>query len=114
MTRTSAATGGRPCLSDIRENETVIRAVTDEINQPRIARDNSQDKTALVARKERVSTAINNARQTLRSMRGEHRKTLRLGGHGAGHPPNFQIDRDTRAAAVPILSVIKNTGNIAG
>ena len=37
----------------------VIRTGTDKINQPRIARDNPQDKTARITRKARVSTAIN-------------------------------------------------------
>jgi len=37
----------------------VIRTDTDEINQPQIARDNQQLKTASIARKARVSTAIN-------------------------------------------------------
>ena len=37
----------------------MTRTDTDEINQPRIARDNQQLKTAPIARKARVSTAIN-------------------------------------------------------
>ena len=40
----------------------VIRTDTDEINQPRIARDNQQPKNAPIARKARVSTAINSSR----------------------------------------------------
>jgi hypothetical protein len=38
----------------------VIRTDTDQINQPRIARDNQQQKNAPIARKARDSTAINN------------------------------------------------------
>ena len=37
----------------------MIRTDTDEINQPRIARDSQQLKNAPIARKARVSTAIN-------------------------------------------------------
>ena len=40
--------------------ESVRRTDTDEINQPRIARDNQQLQSAPITRKARVSTAINN------------------------------------------------------
>ena len=53
------AVRGRPCHSDIREKESVIRPDTDAINQPRIAHGNQQLKSAPIARKARVSTAIN-------------------------------------------------------
>jgi len=60
-TRSSAAVGGKPRYSDIREKESVIRTDTDQINQPRIARGNQRLKSAPIARKARVSTAINSA-----------------------------------------------------
>ena len=43
--------------------KSVTRPDTDEINQPRIARDTQQPKSALTARKARISTAINTIRQ---------------------------------------------------
>jgi hypothetical protein len=45
--------------SDIKGKNSVIRMDTDQINQQRIPRDNPQLKTAPIARKARVSTAIN-------------------------------------------------------
>ena len=58
-TRPSAADGGRPGYFAIREKESVIRTDTDAINQPGIARGNRRPKSAPIARKARVSTAIN-------------------------------------------------------
>jgi hypothetical protein len=57
--RSSAAVGGRPRYSERREKESVIRTDTDQINQPRIARDNQRLKSAPIARNARISTAIN-------------------------------------------------------
>jgi hypothetical protein len=58
-TRPSAAVGGRPGYFDTRGKESVIRTDTDEINQPGTTRGNQRHKSAPIARKERVSTAIN-------------------------------------------------------
>lgn len=59
-TRSSAAVGGSGTRnSNIREEQSVIRTDTDQIAQPQIARGNRRLKSAPIARKARISTAIN-------------------------------------------------------